>query len=77
MFNSKDDAEHRKFIASCLSHKDVTEAVWKHTLIEIAVRLETGAYAVPHQAAQERQPLPPEAATRIVNEAAHGIGDDK
>ena len=44
-FSARDDAERLKSVARGMSYNDHSEAVWKHTLMEIAIRLETGGYA--------------------------------
>lgn len=46
-FSAHDDAERLKSVARGMSYNDHGEAVWKHTLMEIAVRLESGGYAAP------------------------------
>lgn len=44
-FNAREDAEHLKSIGRSMSYSVDKEAVWKHTLLEIAMRLETGGYS--------------------------------
>ena len=46
-FSTRDDAERLKSVARGMSYNDHGEAVWKHTLMEIAVRLEAGGYTAP------------------------------
>lgn len=43
-FNAAKDAERLRSVARGLSYNAVSEAVWKHVILEIAMRLETGAY---------------------------------
>ena len=45
-FNAREDAERLKSIGRSMSYSVDEEAVWKHTLLEIAMRLETGGYVV-------------------------------
>lgn len=54
-FSAHDDAERLKSVARGMSYNDHGEAVWKHTLMEIAVRLESGGYAAPQPPALEQQ----------------------
>lgn len=51
-FSTRDDAERLKSVARGMSYNDIGEAVWKYTLLEIAMRLETGGYVAPQPAAQ-------------------------
>lgn len=46
-FNARDDAERLKSVGRGLSYNDHSEAVWKHTILEIAMRLETDGYIAP------------------------------
>ena len=46
-FSASDDAERLKSVGRGMSYNDASEAVWKHTLMEIAMRLETGGYTSP------------------------------
>lgn len=43
-FNAREDAERLKYIGRSMSYNVDKETVWKHTLLEIAMRLETGGY---------------------------------
>lgn len=43
-FNSHDDAERLRSIARGMSYNDMSEATWKHVILEIAMRLDTGGY---------------------------------
>lgn len=54
-FSAHDDAERLKSVARGMSYNDHGEAIWKHTLMEIAVRLESGGYAAPQPPALEQQ----------------------
>lgn len=54
-FSAHDDAERLKSVARGMSYNDHGEAVSKHTLMEIAVRLESGGYAAPQPPALEQQ----------------------
>lgn len=54
-FSAHDDAERLKSVARGMSYNDHGEAVWKHTLMEIAVRFESGGYAAPQPPALEQQ----------------------
>lgn len=54
-FSAHDDAERLKSVARGMSYNDHGEAVWKHTMMEIAVRLESGGYAAPQPPALEQQ----------------------
>ena len=53
-FSARDDAERLKSVARGMSYNDHGEAVWKHTLMEIAVRLEAGGYAAPQPPTTEQ-----------------------
>lgn len=55
-FNPRDDAERLKSVARGMSYNDVGETVWKHTLMEIAMRLETGGYATHQYTAVTQEP---------------------
>ena len=55
-FSAHDDAERLKSVARGMSYNDHGEAVWKHTLMEIAVRLESGGYAAP-QPQDDQEPV--------------------
>ena len=54
-FSAHDDAERLKSVARGMSYNDHEEAVWKHTMMEIAVRLGSGGYAAPQPPALEQQ----------------------
>lgn len=43
-FDAKQDADRLRSVARGLSYNAVSEAVWKHVILEIAMRLESGGY---------------------------------
>lgn len=43
-FDAVSDAERLRSIGRGLSYNDLSEATWKHVILEIAMRLETGGY---------------------------------
>lgn len=43
-FDAAADAERLRSIGRGMSYNDISEATWKHVILEIAMRLETGGY---------------------------------
>ncbi|BEV09327.1 hypothetical protein [Methylophilus sp. DW102] len=43
-FDAASDAERLRSVGRGMSYNDLSEATWKHVILEIAMRLETGGY---------------------------------
>lgn len=46
-FNATADADRLRSVARGMSYNDISEATWKHVILEIAMRLDTGGYNPP------------------------------